>query len=723
MKLSKIILPLLLLTLVVPLCARGDEAPEDIRIKRVDSLRRELAATKTTTDSLKILTNIFDLARFGERAKAGEELFRVSQKHFDPSTQLDVIRRLASIYAGSTANPERLAQLTDIVASMPQSEDQRATLAYMRVQLVVGSDRDLSEADRQKRVHELIKNRGFDNTSDPYDRIEMLFIICRYLQNDINGEMLSKYLDELGERLNEVSRENIPLRNLYLVQASMVYTVSGQHEKAIKTSRELLETIDQLDKQAKAAGYKFRDYDVYRYIAYRRLLTNYPSLSEQELDDIYSRLIAITERNIDTANDFNKNQRPLIYYLMAKKHYREALDILKVQIDNPANKPYLNRLYPYMIEAAQAVGDREALLKASLAYNVMLKALVDERAVERTYEMHMLEDMHNISGSNADLKASLRRQADGSHRQLLIFTVIATVVLLLVIMALFVLYRKASRLSEKLTTSNRELKSERDNLKNAQTELIAARDHARRADRHKMEFINNMSHEVKTPLNAIVECCHLIVDNVPEDRSRYLKRYANMIDVSADMLRSIVNDVLEIAAMDNGSDIQVANRQESVNKMCTIAVDAVRKHCHEGVTMNYLNASDLDVFITTDAGRVEQVLINLLNNGAKFTEKGHVNLSYTLNPDDHTITFAVEDTGIGVPKGKEEVIFERFEKLSNLTSGTGLGLNICRMIAHRLHGKVYVDTTHTGDGARFLFTLPIDPPDPRERENHQQKNA
>ncbi len=705
MKFSAVIFSpiIILVALLMPSTARGEQSRQQIS----DSLRTELAKATTVTDSLQILNNLFDLARYDDRARVGEELFNISHKHFDLSTQLDIIRRLASVYASSALNSERIAQLTDLVASMPQSEDQRATLAFLRVQLVVSSDRNLSESERQKRVHELIKNRGLESLSDPYDRIELLFIICRYLQNDVNGELLSKYLDELGSHLDELSNDNIPLRNLYLVQASMVYTISGQREKAIKASRDLLETIDNLDKRAKASGLKYRNYDVHRYIAYRRLLTNYPSLSESELEDAYSKLIEITQRNSDTASDFEKNQRPQIYYLMAKRNYQQALEILKKQIDNPNNKAYLTQLYPFMIEAAQAVNDRDATLKASLAYVDLLKSMVDERALERSNELQVLEEMHNISGSNSELQARQREQAEGFHRQLLTFTIIASIILISVIIALFVLYRKAAGLTVKLAASNDELTAERDNLTNAQNELIAARDHARRADRHKTEFINNMSHEIRTPLNALVECSHLIVDNVPEEKRRYLSRYADMIDVSADMLRSIVNDVLEIAAMDNNSDIQISNRQESVNAICSIAVESVKKHCQPGVVMEYVKPDDTDLTINTDAGRVEQVLINLLSNGAKFTEHGYVRLSYYLNPDEHTITFSVEDTGIGVPKGKEEIIFERFEKLSNLTSGTGLGLNICRMVAKRLHGTVSVDTTYPGPGARFLFTLPL----------------
>ena len=113
-----------------------------------------------------------------------------------------------------------------------------------------------------------------------------------------------------------------------------------------------------------------------------------------------------------------------------------------------------------------------------------------------------------------------------------------------------------------------------------------------------------------------------------------------------------------------------------------------------------------DTTIKTDRRRVEQVLINLLNNAAKFTTNGLITLSYILNTDAGTVTFSVTDTGIGIPKGKESIIFERFEKLDSSTQGSGLGLNICRLISQLLKGNISVDTSYR-DGARFLFTIPI----------------
>ena len=693
------------MVLLSGLCLQAQNLTAERKAFLTDSLENILSTKTTPQDSIGVLYDIFDLSRINTRHDNINRLLATTLRGGTASQKLDVIRRNAAIIAASGDSRKRLAELIDMVASMPQSQEQRTTLVFLRAEAAIANIRLISESERHEYIHDLLRTQAMHDAKDPYEQIEYLFLLCKYLQSDIPSEQLSKYLDQLGELIDKIPDESESLQNLYLVQSSLVYSIGGQHKKAVEACRSLLKLIDQLTEKARLEGRNYRNYDTQRYVSLRRLLSNYKELSEKEVEEIYASILDLAQRNPDVQRDYVMRQRTEIYYLMKKKRYAEALDILKTQINNPGNSQFRAQLLESMLESAQAIGDRGAALEAAIQLNEYLKMVLKEHVNERNRELDFFKEPNTIQKSKDYLVTQQRKREHYFQRLTLTAAICGVILLLIIIAVLLLFYRKSRKLYQKLRTSNNELKKERDNLQHMQKELIEARDLARKAERHKTEFIDNMSHEIRTPLNAIIECSHMIVDNVDPDRKKYLKRYANMIDVSVDMLNAIVNDVLDIAQMDNNS-LQIRKKPESANAICTIAVDSMRKHAAEGVEMEFIKKSD-DINIVTDARRVEQVLTNLLSNAAKFTEEGHIHLDYTINHNDSTITFSVSDTGIGVPEGKEEIIFRRFEKLSNLYSGIGLGLNICRMISEMLGGTVVVDTTYPGPGARFLFTIPI----------------
>ena len=126
----------------------------------------------------------------------------------------------------------------------------------------------------------------------------------------------------------------------------------------------------------------------------------------------------------------------------------------------------------------------------------------------------------------------------------------------------------------------------------------------------------------------------------------------------------------------------------------------------EAVKLTFTSDVPDDFSFITDGQRTQQVLINFLTNAEKHTERGSILLHSSLTENPGYITFSVTDTGTGIPVDKMDSVFERFKKLDEFKQGTGLGLNICRIIAERLHGEVKVDKEYTG-GARFLFILPL----------------
>ena len=231
-----------------------------------------------------------------------------------------------------------------------------------------------------------------------------------------------------------------------------------------------------------------------------------------------------------------------------------------------------------------------------------------------------------------------------------------------------------------------------------------ARAMAENANQMKTVFIQNMSHEVRTPLNAITGFSQLLCTPdgylTGEEKAEYLSNVKN----NAQMLIMMMNDMRGIAEMESGRYI-VNKAPTNLNEMARLAIMAVESRIPKGVSLIPRPGLAESARYITDGLRIQQILINFLTNACKHTEKGSITIGSSLQENPGMITFYVADTGSGVPVEMAESIFERFVKLDEFKQGTGLGLPICRMMAQSLGGSVWLDTAYTG-GARFVFTIP-----------------
>ena len=228
------------------------------------------------------------------------------------------------------------------------------------------------------------------------------------------------------------------------------------------------------------------------------------------------------------------------------------------------------------------------------------------------------------------------------------------------------------------------------------------------ADEAKTRFIQNMSHEVRTPLNAIVGFSQLLSlpDGAlsPEEKDEFSAHIIN----NTKMLTMLLDDILNASAMDSGKysfTFETADRDYIAQQ----AISSSEHRLQPGVSLTYVPEEKEPLEFTTDPRRVQQILINLITNACKHTAEGSIVVTSSLTETPGFLTYSVIDTGTGVPPEDAEKIFERFTKLNEYVQGTGLGLSICRDIAGRMGGKVFLDTTHTGKGARFVFTVPLEP--------------
>ena len=239
--------------------------------------------------------------------------------------------------------------------------------------------------------------------------------------------------------------------------------------------------------------------------------------------------------------------------------------------------------------------------------------------------------------------------------------------------------------------------------------LIEENERVRLADTAKTRFVQNMSHEVRTPLNAIVGFSQLLAlpdgSFSPEEKDEFAGHIIN----NTKMLTMLLDDILNTATMNSGN-YRISYEDGEMHFIAQASISSAEHRLQPGVRMYYAPETGEPYHFRTDPRRVQQVLINLLTNSCKHTTEGEIKLSSSLTAHPGYVTYSVTDTGVGVPAADAEKIFERFTKLNDDVQGAGLGLSICRDIANRMNARVYLDTDYNVSvGARFVFEVPIEP--------------
>lgn len=688
-----------------PLLSMAVNLPPDKAALITDSLLEVLNHTKDARQRVNLRYDIFDLAPSEKVVERGREVIEEARKSNDVSSQLDMYRRLVSFSVGRDSS--LINQFATEIRKLPASPERSATECFALICSMRAQARFASEDILYRNIANFTRSyeRECQAKSPVNDRMVHLFALVSYLQ--MPGSTLTSYLDELEHLLKSMPYRLDGLENMFYLHSAILYSDNDMPARANAADRELLKVIDRLDHTAKEQGRKYRDYDRFRYTVYRRMLTNAEALSPEEVERLYSEIKRLRKTDFEVAEDMAVNPLAEAAYYMAKGRYAQATPLLEQSLKYARTPSSQRRVLQMLINAAANNDDHTIIAHYAPRHIELLETAIKNLSRQAGQEM---QSLLNIAGGGTATSSvdDLESEINSAKTNLRIAIIVFILLLLAALTAVFIFYRRAKRISVRLDEANDRLAAERENTAAAKASLIEARDKIRAADRHKSDFISNMSHEVSTPLNTITECAHLIVDNVPHEKRQYLDRFARASIVSADMLRTLINDVLKINELESGTLI-VERQTVPVVDICQTAIESMRLQVQPGVELRWSSKGLESEVIYTDTKRVEQVLVNLLSNGLKFTEKGYVELACTLDKVMQTVTFTVTDTGIGVPEGKEEIIFNRFEKLSPMTQGTGLGLNISRMIANLLNGKLYVDTTYQGEGTRFVFTIPSMP--------------
>lgn len=278
----------------------------------------------------------------------------------------------------------------------------------------------------------------------------------------------------------------------------------------------------------------------------------------------------------------------------------------------------------------------------------------------------------------------------------------ARVVFVLLILAAFFAYIQWQTISLK-----RQKEVLEKTVKERTTELEAQKERAERSEQFKERFLANMSHEIRTPMHAISGMTNILARN---KHFSHQKKFLKAIQQSAGNLLVILNDILDLSKIEAGK-IEIESIPINPAIVINNVVEIMKIKAEEkGLILHTSIDESIPKYINGDATRLSQILLNLLGNAIKFTEKGMVKVHLGFIED--KLRFAIQDTGIGIPKDKLESVFGTFEQVNATITkkygGTGLGLSITKQLVELQHGKIWVESQEN-IGSTFFFDLPYSP--------------
>lgn len=663
-----------------------------------DSLSTSLKSASSTEEKLEILTNLMDISRQEEQVAYAKELYKEALANNDDYYKEIALTEILRFYVNNDIKDSTNVYMEEAKHEL-KGKARDFLVTYMQTIVDVRIVFYTEGEERKKLIEQYRLKLETDKKLSALEKMSINYLLGMAYSNRVEPGRENELQEMVSERFREVIAlsENMPLRYSYLFRLnsfSILTLYSPDDSEKVKYA---VRYLDMQKEYAETKEMKKRPYVTKRHLlnAYSSLALSAKTLGKDIATSYYQHFMALNDQYPEAAAfspEYERYFTSLNFYRLIDEypkaikycdsviHYfrnsglkidlsEHVVSTLKEKID------MLDSLHLYK-EAFYAHKEYAALLDSARLKNINDK--LEDLEIQKRVDELVIE------------KKALEIDLQKSRNQLYMFL---SLFILAISSAVFVAFRlwKINSLYKKLQESNRL--------------VILASEKAQESEKMKNAFIKNMCHEVRTPLNAINGFAELITteDNTLEEKQEFSK----IIFENCNHITSMMNSVLEIAQLDSNKDDLPLSRV-NIHLLCSCEMEQIKRLYGKPDIEYKLEGNREKDLAFTNQSHFSLILSHLLNNANKFTEKGNITLSYEPDEEQNRMVVSITDTGCGISPDKREWIFERFTKADDFVPGSGLGLYLCRQIAHRLKGNIYVDPDYT-TGLRIILTIPLKP--------------
>lgn len=635
-------------------------------------LNKQLVATKSPEDSIRILFDLFDLVPRREKIKYSARLYDVAARQGRTDLQLDILRQLSQLTASMEHRDSAFRRLNDECAKIPRSKEQEETALFIRMRQISGEAREASAEKCEVKIAQLIAEEAKASGMPKNFRVLRLFTIVEYLTNSgVEGNLLGEYVGMLKERMNSSDFKLYALNNILLTESANIYTTIGDPKQAVEADKELLKVVDNLEKKYHGDGRKYRNYIPNKYIIYRRMLGNFPALTPQEVEEYYAKIKQFASEDEDVANAEAKSTLTELYYAMATKNYMRALPIIRQRLKTEQQPAKRRRLVRWLQTAAEGIGDKDSQIEALKLYNDMLIERDTSSSSDRAKELGIRTRVNELKADKAQLQIQKEKEEKENYRRMMSFVMIGFILIALLLVVLLFYWGRYRAASYKISEFVDNLSDEVDYL--------------------KRQFYDDYADKTGRRDNAVGNTrAHKAVQRRKRDNSIMSK------------LNYILNDILYISSIGKIGRGKFV-RPVSVTEVMEDEAARARQLQTSGALLDVV-IPEKDIEIRTDKECLEYVIRHLFFAANRVADGGEITLELRESGEGHRVDFVFTNSSVCVPSGNEDVMFDNFIDVEKMVDRDDSGLFMARLSALLIDSNLYLDKEFK-DGSRYIFSV------------------